>query len=229
MVKTVLQDNKNRPGTWEVNKSVGNDSLSVGNDSDVDVTLLASKEDSLLGKWGLELAKVDAEEFEFTYTFGPDGSFNNRVGGNYLRRIEELNEIDGIDIDIGKLELIDSGFINFNGTWSTQGDSLDLRFETLKIEVAGELPILKRRIVVPVHEENLTGSGENQVVYSYHFANEQLVLNGESLTLGIGLDGTVQPLDLDPLAVESLKLISEFVHAQISARDEDEFAMTRVE
>ena len=30
-------------------------------------------------------------------------------------------------------------------------------------------------------------------------------------------------------AVGSLKLISEFVRAQISARDEDDFAMTRVE
>ena len=197
--------------------------------SDVDVTLLPSKEDSLLGTWGLELAEVDAEEFEFTYTFGPNGSFNNRIGGNYLRWIEELNEIDGIDIDIGRLKVIDSGFVNFHGTWLTQGDRLDLRFETLKIEVGGELPILKQRIVVPVHEENLSSSGENQILYSYRFANEQLVLNGESLTLGIGLDGIVQPLDLDPLAVESLRLILEFVQAQISARDEDEFAMNRVE
>ena len=80
-----------------------------------------------------------------------------------------------------------------------------------------------------MHEEDLTSAGENQVVYSYRFANGQLLLNGESLTLGIGLAEPAPAAGLDPLAVETLRLIGEFVRDQISAGAEDEFAMSRIE
>jgi len=201
---------------------------SAGCSNSGDETPLSSKEQSLLGSWRLELANVAAEEFEFTYAFRRNGSFSNKIGGAFLQRIEELNEIDGIDIDTSNLDAIDGGFVEFNGTWSADGDSLDLSFETLQIEVFGTVPIVGR-LAVPVHQESLTGSGENQIFYSCRFASEQLLLNGESLTLGIGLNETAQAVDLEPLAVETLGLVSGFVLDQISARDEDEFAMIRVE
>ena len=194
-----------------------------------DETLTSSTEDSLLGTWRLDLAEVDTEEFEFTYAFRGNNSFANRIGGTFLQQLKDLNEIDGIDIDTGRLEVIDDGFVEYNGTWSAQGDNLELHFETMKIEVGGEVPIAKQRIAVPVHEEDLTSAGENQVVYSYRFAKGQLLLNGESLTLGIDLAETAPAAGLDPLAVETLRLIGEFVRDQISAGDEDEFAMSRVE
>ena len=144
-------------------------------------------------------------------------------------RLKGLNEIDGIDIDTGSLEAIDDGFVEYNGTWSVRGDNLELHFETMKIEVGGEVPITKKRLAVTVHEEDLSSAGENQLVYSYRFANGKLLLNGESLTLGISLAETAPAAGMDPLAVETLGLIGEFIRDQIGARDEDEFAMTRIE
>ena len=41
-------------------------------------------------------------------------------------------------------------FVEYNGTWSAQGDNLELHFETMKIEAGGEVPIAKQRIAVPV-------------------------------------------------------------------------------
>ena len=99
----------------------------------------------------------------------------------------------------------------------------------MKIEVGGEVPITKKRLAVTVHEEDLSSAGENQLVYSYRFANGKLLLNGESLTLGIDLAETAPAAGQDPLAVEPLRLIGEFVRDQISAGDEDEFAMSRIE
>ena len=83
-----------------------------------DETLTSSTEDSLLGTWRLDLAEVDTEEFEFTYAFRSNNSFANRIGGTFLQRLKDLNEIDGIDIDTGRLEVIDDGFVEYNGTWS---------------------------------------------------------------------------------------------------------------
>jgi len=195
-----------------------------------DGTPTSSIEDPLLGTWRLDLAGVDTEEFAFTYAFRGNNSFANRIGGTFLQRLKDLNEIDGIDIDTGSLEAIDDGFVEYNGTWSVRGDNLELHFETMKIEVGGEVPITKKRLAVTVHEEDdLSSAGENQLVYSYRFANGKLLLNGESLTLGISLAETAPAAGMDPLAVETLGLIGEFIRDQIGARDEDEFAMTRIE
>ena len=194
-----------------------------------DGTPTSSTEDPLLGTWRLDLAGVDTEEFAFTYAFRGNNSFANRIGGTFLQRLKDLNEIDGIDIDTGSLEAIDDGFVEYNGTWSVRGDNLELHFETMKIEVGGEVPIAKQRIAVTVHEEDLSSADENQLVYSYRFAKGQLLLNGKSLTLGIDLAETAPAAGLDPLAVETLRLIGEFVRDQISAGDEDEFAMSRIE
>ena len=98
---------------------------------------LSSKSQGLLGDWRLALADVEQEEFAFSYSFARGGTFTNRIGGAFLKRIEELNEIEGIDIDTGRIDALDGGFLIFSGTWSEDGESLDLVFDTLEIEVFG--------------------------------------------------------------------------------------------
>ena len=87
-------------------------------------TPLSGKESSLEGQWRLELAEVEVEEFDFSYTFSRDGFFANRVGGAFLKRIEELNTIDGIDIDTEQLDALDGGFLVLHGTWPANRDRL---------------------------------------------------------------------------------------------------------
>ncbi len=198
--------------------------MGCGDDEPTGKVLLSSKEQGLEGDWRLALADVDPEEFEFSYSFGRDFSFSNRVGGAFLKRIEELNEIAGIEIDTGRLDAIDGGFLVFRGAWSVDGDSLDLDLKTLEIEVFGTVPIIGR-ISVPVHEEELMGP--YRIGYRCRIDGERLTLNGESLTLGSGLDETTA--GLDPLAVEVLRLVSDFALEQLSARDEDEFTLLKVE
>jgi hypothetical protein len=158
--------------------------LGLGGCSDAaEETPLSSKTQGLLGDWRLALADVDAEEFAFSYSFARGGSFSNRVGGAFLKRIEELNEI----------------------------------------EVFGTLPLVGR-LSLPVHEEQL--AGDNRLGYSCRVEGELLTLNGESLTLGVGSD---EPAGLDPLASEVLRMVSDFALMQLSARDEDEFVLVKVD
>ena len=60
---------------------------------------LVGKEQSLLGTWQLMLENTDPEVFRFNYGSAQAFSFANGVGGTFLKRIADLNEIDGIDID----------------------------------------------------------------------------------------------------------------------------------
>ena len=184
---------------------------------------LSGKEASLQGQWRLQLAEEDANEFDFSYTFHGDGSFSNRAGGTFLKRIEELNAIDGIDIDTGQLSALDGGFLVLHGTWFVDGDSLDIDLDRLVIEVFGKVPILGR-LSLPVHEEPL--AGDNRIRYRCEIDGERLSLNGDSLTLGI--DFQQATAGLDPLAVEVWRLTSDFALGQLSARDEDEFTLLKV-
>ena len=186
-------------------------------------TPLSSKTQGLLGDWRLAFADVDPEEFEFSYSFARSGTFSNRAGGSFLKRIEELNEIEGIDIDIGRLDAVDGGFLVFRGTWSEDGDRLDLGFETLEIEVFGTVPIAGR-ISLPVHEEQL--AGDNRLSYSCRVDGERLTLNGESLTLGAG---SGEMAGLDPLAAEVLRMVADFALMQASVRAEDQFTLIKAD
>ena len=87
--------------------------LGLGGCSDAaEETPLSSKTQGLLGDWRLALADVDAEEFAFSYSFARGGSFSNRVGGAFLKRIEELIEIEGIDLDLGRQTSIASAALH---------------------------------------------------------------------------------------------------------------------
>lgn len=68
--------------------------------------------------------------------------------------------------------------------------------------------------------------GDNRIGYRCAVDGDRLSLNGDSLTLGIGLEETTG--GLDPLAVEVLRLTSDFALQQLSARDEDEFSLVKV-
>jgi len=67
-----------------------------------------------------------------------------------------LNEIEGIDIDLGILDVIDGGFLVICRSWSVAGDSIDIDLESWEIEVSGTLPIVGTKSV-SVHEEGLVG------------------------------------------------------------------------
>ena len=54
-----------------------------------------------------------------------------QIGGVFFKRIEELNEIEGIDIDTDRLDALVSKFPVFSGTWLEDGKSIDLVFDTL--------------------------------------------------------------------------------------------------
>ena len=62
-----------------------------------------------------------------------------------------MNEIEGIDIDLGILDVINGGFLVICGSWSVAGDSI-IDLESLEIEVFGTLPIVGKKSV-SVHEK----------------------------------------------------------------------------
>ena len=184
---------------------------------------LSSKSQGLLGDWRLALADVEPDEFAFSYSFARGGTFTNRIGGAFLKRIEELNEIEGIDIKTGRIDALDGGFLIFSGTWSEDGESLDLVFDTLEIEVFGTVPLIGR-LALPIHSEPL--AGDNQLRYGCRIAGGRLTLDGQSLTLGIGAS---EIAGLDPLAAAVLRMVGDFALSQLSASDADEYVMTRVD
>ena len=189
---------------------------------------LSSKEQNLEGTWRLELADVDADEFEFSYSFRRGGTFSNRMGGSFLERLQELNEIEGIEIDTGQLDVIEGGFVDMRGTWSVVGDSLEISFSSLEVEVFGNVPIVGR-ITVPVHQQDLPPGSENRLNFTCSIDGDRLRLKGESLTLGVGLGEAGAEAGLDSLATEALGLVNEFAQEQIRTSGRDEVLFLRTE
>ncbi len=186
---------------------------------------LSSKEEQLIGSWRLDVQAVDDEDFEFTYSFARDKSVVNKMGGAFLKR---LQEIEGIDI--GRLKGVDGGTVNLRGQWTVEGDTLEIVFETLDVALFGS--VLGVRISVPVHQLQLPLDEEYRLGYTCSIAGDELILRGRSLTVGVPLDQAVEAElpeeDLGPIGKMGLELASDFLVDVIGQEHLDEAAFIRV-
>lgn len=192
---------------------------------DDETSPLSSKERQLIGSWRLDIQTVDDEDFEFTYSFAQDKSVVNKMGGAFLKRLQEIEEID-----IGELKGVDGGFINLRGQWTLEGDTLKITFETLEVALFGS--VLGMRISVPVHQLELPADEEYRLSYTCAITADELTLRGRSLTVGVPLDQTAKAElpeeDLGPIGKMGLELVSDFLVDVIRQEHLDEAAFIRV-
>jgi len=186
---------------------------------------LSAKEEQLIGSWRLDVPAVDDEDFEFTYAFGRDGSVTNRIGGAFLKR---LQEVEGIDIE--DLKGVDGGVVNLRGQWTLTGDTLDVVFETLDIALFGS--VLGVRLSVPVHQVELDESEEYSLSFVCSIAGDELTLKGKALTLGVPLGEAVEAEipadDVGTIGRRAIELARDFLLEKIREDNLDEAVFVRV-
>ena len=185
---------------------------------------LSSKEEQLIGSWRLDIEGVDDEDFGFTYSFARDKSVVNKMGGAFLKR---LQEIEGIDI--GRLKGVDGGTVNLRGRWAMEDDTLEVVFETLDVALFGS--VLGVQISVPVHQLQLPSDKDYRLSYTCSITGDELILRGKSLTVGVPLDQAVEAEvpeeDLGPIGKMGLELASDFLLDVIRQEHLDEAAFIR--
>ena len=183
----------------------------------------------LLGAWLLDFPTISTETFSFTYSFDEDGRFANRIGGEFLAPLQEIEEL--ADIDLGGVEKFD-GVLVLQGHWTTAGDSLHLEFDRIAVELIGSLPLIGK-LSVEVLSEELEDRVELELGYTYSVSGDQLQLEGDSLTLGIDLDVPVGdvpiPEQLSAVGRQALSLLRNFLEGKIEEENLNRFKLTRVE
>ncbi len=191
---------------------------------DDETSPLSSKERQLIGSWRLDVQAVDEEDFEFAYSFARDKSVVNKMGGAFLKR---LQEIEGIDT--AELKGVDGGTINLRGRWTLEGDTLEVTFETLEVALFGS--VLGMRISVPVHQLELPADEEYRLSYTCAIIGDELTLRGRSLTVGVPLDQAekveLPEEDLGPIGKMGLELASDFLVDTIRQEQLDEATFIR--
>ncbi len=155
-----------------------------------------SKADLLVGTWYMEATEDDSDVASLvnvSYTFEPAGGVRQRVGGEFLRALRELEEVQTAveGENLGQTERIDGGNLNWIGEWTLAGDSLHVEFDLLIIEVFGDVPILGK-ITLPVFEQALTPAARTQIDYNCELVDEVLTLTGSSTAVGIAASGNSQ-------------------------------------
>lgn len=193
---------------------------------------LFAKAGQLVGTWQLELP--GDESFEFTYTFAADGSFKNRIGGAFLQALRELDEFR--ELDLGRLDQFDGGFVEFSGIWRPSDGTLDLEYEQVKLELFASLPLLGN-ISLDVLREDLGAGAESAVSFDCAVDGNELLLRGDSLTLGVPLATETgdqigdNPLfaDLSSIARAALAQMSSALGQVISNNKLDQVVLVRVE
>jgi hypothetical protein len=199
--------------------------LLIAGCGDDETNPLSSKEEQLIGSWRLDIEAVDDEDFGFTYSFARDKSVVNKMGGAFLKR---LQEIEGIDI--GRLKGVDGGTVNLRGRWTMEDDTLEVVFETLDVALFGS--VLGVQISVPVHQLQLPPDEEYRLSYTCSITGDELIVRGRSLTVGVPLGQAVEAelseVDLGRIGKLGLELASDFLVDVIRQEHLDEAAFIRV-
>lgn len=178
---------------------------------------LSAKEEQLVGLWRLDIpAAIDAEDFEFTYEFKRDKSAVNRIGGAFLKKLQEQPEL--AEVDFGELENVDGGAIELRGRWNLAGDRLDVLFETIDVVLFGRVPVLGR-LSAPVYFAELPAEQDYEVAYTCEIDGGHLTLKGQSLTVGVPLDEAaadeLPPADLSPAGARALAMVADFIRQTV--------------
>lgn len=179
----------------------------------------------LLGSWLLDLPAVSTDTFSFIYTFDEDGRFANRIGGEFLAPLQEIEEL--ADIDLGGVEKFDGGLLVLQGSWTTTEDSLHLEFDRIAVELIGSLPLIGK-LSIEVLSEELEERVEFELGYTYSVSGDQLQLEGDSLTLGIDLNVPV-PEQLSAVGRQALTLLGDFLEGKIEEENLNRFKLTRTQ
>jgi len=195
---------------------------------DEDASPLSAQERQLLGTWRLDLGAVDRDDLSFTYTFRSDHTLSNRVGGAFLRRLRESEALR--DADLGRLssvEQIDGAEVTWAGIWSVAGDSLEVLFDLLEVDVLGRLPVVGE-VSVPVYLEALAADEQVELTYQYQVGGERLALRGAAASAGMAGDAGAEAVaGLDPMARAALEAASEAVLEAYVQSDVNEFVYLR--
>ena len=187
----------------------------------------------LVGSWRLEIPGIADDSFEFLYTFEVGGVVINRIGGKFLKELQKLEELQELaDIDLSGLKQFDGGLLNLRGTWRAMGDTLELDFDRLDVELVGSLPLIGE-VAVEVLEEDLGETAEFEIDYTYSVRGAELRLRGKSATLGVPL-GDVTEVgevieEVSPVARETLRLAGDFLGEALREQGLDELTLSRIE
>ena len=191
----------------------------------------------LIGSWRLDIPGVSAKTLDFVYAFAENGGFTNRIGGAFLKPLQDLDELQ--EIDLGGLDQFDGGLLNLRGTWTTDADSLRLTFDGLEVELVGSLPLIGD-VSVDVADEGFDDRVDFELGHTYSVNSDRLLLRGNALTLGVAWDDVIDdpipagPDDQIPEGVsvvgeQALRLLGDFLKDQFVDQATREFALTRIQ
>ncbi len=183
---------------------------------------LSPKEREVIGSWRLDLSDVDEEIVDVSYRFDRGGNAVNEVSGEFLKQLRGMEELG--EVDFGDLKNIDGGTLTWLGDWSiAPGDSLEIVFERITVELFGRLPIVGK-LTVPVHEETIADPVPMR--FACAVTASRLTLTGRSPADAVTLDGIVMDAGaLDERGSAALNLVVEALQGQLST--EPEFTLVR--
>lgn len=200
--------------------------------SEDDPNPATTKEQRLIGQWNLRVVEdLGEEDLEFSYTFSRDGTAVNTVGGEFLTALRDLEEIDEeIVAELEKLQGIDGGDLEWRGTWTSLGDSLDIRFDAVTISLFGRIPVLGK-VSVPVYSQELDDAEIVELGFRCSLTESELTLQGRSLTAGVTPDlGVVDQEHTEALGSvgeAAVRLAGDRLLALVRDNGLDEFVFTR--
>lgn len=191
-----------------------------------------TKAQRLIGQWNLRAVEdLGEEDLEFSYTFARDGTATNTVGGAFLTALHDIDDLDEeIVAELEKLQGIDGGDLEWRGTWTSLGDSLDIRFDSLTISLFGRIPVLGK-ISVPVYSQALEEAEIVELGFRCSLTESELTLRGRSLTAGVTPNlGDVDQQHTDalgPVGEEAVRLAGDRLLSLVRDNDLDEFVFIR--
>ena len=200
--------------------------------SEDDPNPTSTKEQRLIGKWDLRVVEdLGEEDFEFSYTFTRDGTAINTVGGEVRTALRDIDDLDEeIVAELEKLQGIDGGDLEWRGTWTSLGDSLDIRFDSVTISLFGRIPVLGK-VSVPVYSQKLDEAEIVELGFRCSVTESELTLQGRSLSAGVTPDlGAVDQAHTEALGSvgkEAVRLAVDRLLSLLRDSDLDEFAFIR--
>ncbi len=200
--------------------------------SEDDPNPATTKEQRLVDQWDLRAVEdLGEEDLEFSYTFAGDGRAINTMGGEFLTALRDIDELDEeIVAELEKLQGIDGGDLEWRGTWTSLGDSLDIRFDSLTISLFGRIPVLGK-ISVPVYSQALEEAEIVELGFRCGLTESELTLRGRSLTAGVTPNlGDVDQQHTDalgPVGEEAVRLAGDRLLSLVRDNDLAEFVFIR--
>jgi len=206
--------------------------LLTGACSQDDLNPATTKQQRLIGQWNLRAVEDLAEEdTEFSYTFARDGTVINTLGGAFLTALRDIEGLDEeIVAELEKLQGIDGGDLEWRGTWTVLGDSLDIRFDSVTISLFGRIPVLGK-VSVPVYSQALDEAEIVELGFQCSQTESELTLRGRSLAAGITPDlGSVNQQHtaaLGSVGKEGVRLAGDRLLGLVRDNALDEFVFIR--